>query len=468
MKRLSLILTTFAILTAGSATAQRQFYRTAYFMEGSTFRSASNPAFRPYRGYVNIPVLGGMNMGLASTSLSVDGLLYPVDGKLVPFYDRNVTWDDLSARLQNNNSFDIDFNTSLLGFGFYTGPSFWSFSLDLRASAGFNLPKDMFRFMKQVSGNYDMANLSAGASAYLSASVGYSRRIFENLTVGGRVNFLGGLARINLAYDKLNVRLNEDVWYIDAQGDFEMAIGNYVPGEEDGNIDFNSLGDIDLGSIKGFAGRGMTFDIGAEYKLMDRITFSASILDMGYMRWNRGITRGVSTTSYTFEGFELKSDGSGGIDTSLDYDFNEIISFEQTSSDSFRSKMRATVILGAELDIFGNNLLGIGLVYMNRRTEFVKRSEFSVSLTLRATDWVTASGSYTFKQPQGTGSDSSNLGLAINFHPRWINFFIGTDFLVSKMNSYLVPISQNRFNIYTGIAIPLGKEKPREMKKLGI
>lgn len=46
-----------AALLATGAAAQNP---TAYFMEGSTFRSQFNPAFAPLRGYVNIPAIGGV------------------------------------------------------------------------------------------------------------------------------------------------------------------------------------------------------------------------------------------------------------------------------------------------------------------------------------------------------------------------------------------------------------------------
>lgn len=52
------ILIAAALLATGAA-AQNP---SAYFMEGSTFRSQFNPAFAPLRGYVNIPVLGGVQV----------------------------------------------------------------------------------------------------------------------------------------------------------------------------------------------------------------------------------------------------------------------------------------------------------------------------------------------------------------------------------------------------------------------
>ena len=66
------------LLLASGVAAQNP---TAYFMEGTTFRSQFNPAFAPLRGYVNIPGLGGIDIN-ASGNLAVDKLLYPRNGIL--------------------------------------------------------------------------------------------------------------------------------------------------------------------------------------------------------------------------------------------------------------------------------------------------------------------------------------------------------------------------------------------------
>lgn len=71
-----IIYTLIAAFVACTAVVQTP---SAYFMEGSTFRSQLNPAFAPLRGYVNIPVLGGVQVNV-SGNLSVSDIFYPVNG----------------------------------------------------------------------------------------------------------------------------------------------------------------------------------------------------------------------------------------------------------------------------------------------------------------------------------------------------------------------------------------------------
>ena len=81
-----IIYTLIAAFVACTAVAQTP---SAYFMEGSTFRSQLNPAFAPLRGYVNIPVLGGVQVNV-SGNLSVSDIFYPVNGSLVTLFDKKM------------------------------------------------------------------------------------------------------------------------------------------------------------------------------------------------------------------------------------------------------------------------------------------------------------------------------------------------------------------------------------------
>lgn len=82
------------LLLASGVAAQNP---TAYFMEGTTFRSQFNPAFAPLRGYVNIPAIGGMNINVGG-NIAVDNILFSRDGKLVTLLDSSVSAADaLSA-----------------------------------------------------------------------------------------------------------------------------------------------------------------------------------------------------------------------------------------------------------------------------------------------------------------------------------------------------------------------------------
>ena len=139
------------LLLASGVAAQNP---TAYFMEGTTFRSQFNPAFAPLRGYVNIPGLGGIDIN-ASGNLAVDKLLYPRNGKLVPLLDEAVSTRQALSGLNADNLLGIDTRVNLIGFGAFTRnhKNFWSFDLNARTTADATLPYSLFAFLKEGTGS---------------------------------------------------------------------------------------------------------------------------------------------------------------------------------------------------------------------------------------------------------------------------------------------------------------------------
>ena len=58
-----------------------------------------------------------------------------------------------------------------------------------------------------------------------------------------------------------------------------------LPENENGDY----IDEIDFGSF-GFAGYGGAIDLGISYKLLDKLTLSASVLDLGFIKWSKSNT----------------------------------------------------------------------------------------------------------------------------------------------------------------------------------
>ena len=74
MKRLIYITLCFVALVASIDTSAQM--RTAYFMEGSYFRTDMNPALAPTRGYIAMPLMSGVGMTMSNNFLSVNNFFY--------------------------------------------------------------------------------------------------------------------------------------------------------------------------------------------------------------------------------------------------------------------------------------------------------------------------------------------------------------------------------------------------------
>ena len=205
----SKIIGVFFMMLVCTLSANAQFLRTSYFMEGTHYRQQLNPALTPTKGYFNLPVIGAVNATVGSTSLGYQDIIDIIDDG-----DDFYTKPDFMNRLKDNNKLNVNFSTEILSAGWYKGKNFWSFNIGLRTDIGANLTKSMFTFLNEMDGiednwrnsNYDISNQQLNINAYAEVGLGLSRQINSRLTVGARVKALLGIGNMDLKLN--NVAMN--------------------------------------------------------------------------------------------------------------------------------------------------------------------------------------------------------------------------------------------------------------------
>ncbi len=356
MKKLYILIA--AALLATGAAAQNP---SAYFMEGSTFRSQFNPAFAPLRGYVNIPVLGGVDITL-SGHLALDTVLYPRNGNLVTLLDSSVSSADALENLKTKNLLGLGTRINVIGFGAFTKnhKNFWSFDLNVRANEDTNLPYSLFEFIK-LGQEGNISGFGASASAYAEAAFSYSFPLMnDRLYVGVRGKFLVGQARTHVNYDRFNVSLQQERWYVDTQGSIDITAGG-AEAKVNPETGIFELGDIDIKPTKP-AGYGGAVDLGATYDILPNLQASLAVTDLGFISWSKKESiAGVSTQTLEFSGVTVPDDGT---DPTPDFDF-EMLKFRPTDGKSTSKMLRASVNAGLEYEVWRHKI-GIGLLYTAR------------------------------------------------------------------------------------------------------
>lgn len=449
---------------------QAQYLRSSYFMEGTSARLQLNPGLQPTKGYFNLPVIGSFNISASSNVLGTSDIIDVINSGS-NLYSNDALFD----RLKTDNRLNVNLNTDILSFGWYRGKGFWSFNVGLRADFGATLGKDMFSMMRTMNGfaledvagtnqSYSLSDQKLNMKAYAEIGLGYSRRVTEKLTVGARVKVLLGLARAEMNINQFD--LNLDVpkpsymndqnyesrgelsptdWY-GAHYDYS-ANGNVITTLKGGGMTFDNTGmidnfDLDAGDL-GIAGSGFGIDLGASYKVWDNLTVSASILDLGFLKWKES-----ETTVATVTGGENVTINSDNYDR---YIGGDILSFErfdfaEGSPEKVQTKTRlySTLLLAGEYGLL-NNKLSVGAMYTARFVEPKTLNELTFSATFRPKNWLNAAISYSPIQASG-----KSIGLALKLGP----LFVGTDYMFFGSNSKSV-------NGFLGISFPLGgKPKP--------
>lgn len=448
MKNRILLLAAALLVWAGAA-AQNT---TAYFMEGTTFRSQLNPAFAPLQGYVNIPVLGGVSVNM-NGNLSLEHILYPVDGSLVTLLDGRVPAETALDGLKSRNLLGLDTRINLIGFGSFTRnhKNFWSFDLNLRVMTETHLPYELFDFLKRGQST-TIRDIGVYAESFIEAGFNYSFPVTDKLYIGARAKFLVGVGRAHMNIDRFDVSLDENTWRADASGRIDVTAAGLdfeTAATPDGKETFQ-LNDMNY-SFKGPAGYGFALDLGATYQVLPDLQVSLAVNDLGFVCWSKADTRtGVMNKDLNFEGVVI-----GGPDTpQADFDLGEF-EFETVASPATTKMLRATINAGVQYDLLRHKL-GLGLLYNVRLWKYKALHNLMASVNYRPCRWFTLAGSYFFIE-----NKAHAVGLALNCCPSWINFYIATDMLVGKHTPQFLPVKQSSINVTLGLGIPIGPRSTR-------
>jgi hypothetical protein len=59
----------------------------------------------------------------------------------------------------------------------------------------------------------------------------------------------------------------------------------------------------------------------------------------------------------------------------------------------------------------------------------------------------------------GVSTYGTELGWMLNFHPAGFSFFLGSDFMITKVTPQFIPSNNMNASVTMGISIPFGKRK---------
>lgn len=464
-------------LALGTAAFAQTTMKTAYFLDGYDFRHRLNPATPSARSYFTLPALGYTSVGVSS-NLGINTFLYPTaDGGLTTFMSNQVDADTFLGRLSKKNIISQDLNTSILSIGAWGKKNgFTTVELNIRETASVNLPRDLFSFMKNVGGAqyYNISNLGVKARAYAELSLGQSQRISDKLVIGAKVKALLGLASVDLNMKNMNLELSEDRWRVEADGTLQASIGDFVniptygevgdipEGKTADQIDFSHIG-INSGftpaSVLG--GFGVAFDLGFSYEILKGLTVSASVLDLGFIHWKSSMLASTKEGNvWEFNGFENVSLDEGS-ENSINNQFNkmgkdlqELIVLYKKESGAYNEMLSATINAAVEYKMPFWDGMSVGGLFTTRIQGAHTQYEGRVSLNIAAGNCLGFSASY------GLSNFGSSFGAYLNLHCRAIDFFVGTDSIVTNFapfNNLLVPYKRLNLAMNFGLAFNLSK-----------
>lgn len=435
--------------------AAAQSPHSGYFLENIPNRHELNPSLTPdfnYASFLGLPLGGMMTIGLNS-NVGAETFLFSRNDELVTGLHESVSSEEFLGKLKKNNYLEANLRLNILSFGFKKWGGFNTFNLNVRSTTGFNLPRELFEFAKigQEDGapaSYDLSSIGVSTTNYVEFAFGHSRQITDKLRAGAKFKYLAGVAAADFSLDRMDVNMSGDRWSIRESG--QLFTTNVV------DIMYNQNGEIDDFELDagrlGVAGNGIGFDFGASYQLLDNLTLSASLTDIGFITW-KGSTATANPDEFIFDGFhhigaeDNPETGESALDQEMDQledDLKALARFKNEEDSRRTQSLTTTLNIGGEYSVL-NRKISFGLLSSTRMTSPKVWTELMASVNFRPASWfhATLNGSVS--------NLGQSVGVLLNFCPKGFNFFIGSDYIPLKYSKQGIPVSTAKLNFVMGL-----------------
>ena len=268
-------------------------------------RIFQNPAFIPdQRLFVGIPVLSGVQSAYAHP-FSYNDVLERDSYDSITFKVENFL--DKVAR---NDEFRLYSDVDIFSFGtsISNGKFFIGLSVRERYSQHIMIPENLCNLLwygnasPQLFGEHANIAPSFDAIAFDEWGVSFSGYAMKKkMTWGGRLKYFSGRINATTVKSEFEVYTDTATYEIHMRSDFEM--------QTSGIDDIEHYLDQRVSSLVFPGNNGIGVDLGLSYRFNDHISISASVLDIGFVRWKSRTMAFVSHypgEEFVFKGLTLK------------------------------------------------------------------------------------------------------------------------------------------------------------------
>jgi hypothetical protein len=454
-------------------------------MEDVPVRHLLNPSFQPETDfYLSLPVIGFTQFSLGNNSVSLKDIIFNQNGNTVSFLNTVADQQRFYNTLKTNTLIHGDIQTNLLSFGMRQESAYWTFSLTERMDVAGNLPKDLFKISlfgtpDPQNNSFDFTKLDGDVNVYTEAALGYSKKLNDKWTVGGKLKLLIGSANFSNNNNQLLLQAGTNQWLINGAG----TANSSGPFKINTTDNYQSYSYAVSGNIKDWftpSGMGAGIDAGFEYQLNKNIRLSAALLDLGFIHWTRNVQNNQYGVNYAFNGLNLFNNNSTG--NTFQAVYNQLIlnnglvdTIVNAFNSSTGSKIKAVYYttatnaklnLGFEYSILKDKvnvgLLSHSQLYINTLTE-----DITGSVNARPFQWLDTSLSYSLFNGR-----FSTFGAGLGLKTGLFHWFFAADYIPfekatlslsgigagsSKIN-IPVPYNSTTFNLSAGVNIVFDKK----------
>ena len=436
--------------------ASAQYDNTVYNLVTVPQTNLTNPAVMPdYEYHFGFPFLSSSYTGFGTSGPRYEDVL-------IKRADDSLIFDIPGAIsvMKEKNNFNAREVNQILNFGMRWQDWYFSASVSEIADVNLMYSKDIMQLAgmgnaSKIGEAFDLAPTALKAQHYREYALGAAYDFDDQWNFGARVKFLFGKAAIDTKEMSGKLTTTEDYYYISAESN--MTVNMSIPEFKKDTLEPVTMGEY-LFTGWNF---GMGFDFGATYKLDEQWTFSASVLDLGWITYNRWLkTYSSENVNWTYKGIDAMQ-FEGMTDQQRDDRLEEIkdslidmVQLEE-SVQPFNVQLTAKIYLHANY-----KLSDVENVSAMLRTEIfhnVWRPSLTLAYYRRLHKNFGVTGSYTI-----ANRSYANFGLGVVVDAAPLQIYIVTDNVVGLV----VPDKVHYANLHFGINFIFPKKGSKAMMDL--
>jgi len=451
-----------------------------YYLENVPQSNLLNPAMTPRcNGYFGIPGVNTVYVNL-QTDISQKFLLQSTDSGTFSLISKFFDYDKFYSKIGKAMTLRNYDNITPINFGFRGKNGYFTFSLSEKIKANITFPADYFRILDKGipdGSNFDFSKMGINAQIYQEYAFGYSRNLIKNLRVGARLKILQGFYSLKTNFNTFSLNTGTELWDFKAKGDIYSSIPLQIIKKEDGTIDsvkisdeYSDIDPIDLikNNLFKFSNFGMATDLGAVYDLNRSWSFSASIIDLGFIRWKKDLNSMHFNGAFQYTGLNISGSNIDSIDNAFSGLLDSINYFDGYAGDEkYFTGLGTAIYLGGQYHV--NHYFSAGLLSRSVIDKNYFYQEFNLSANLNLYNVLTTNLNYNVAF---SGEQYAGFGLGLRLFPLQLYLMLDnipltyTHYIVDDSDGIFAPNDLRSFNIMIGLNLIFGANGYQDHPKI--
>jgi hypothetical protein len=402
------ILFLFLAFCAGKASAQQELMLES--LPDVWHSTALNPSYFPENKHLVIGLPGYALDAAHSGSLTYNDVFKKSGGRTV------IDFGSAIPKLDDQNSAFFEQRIETFSIGLRL-PGNWMLQAGHanRYSGVLSYPKSLPELIWNGNAPYvgQTVNVSLKAQMFdwneWSAGLSHS---FGRFTIGVRVKYLAGISALQTDnnHNTATIYTDPDIYQLTLNTDYGFHSSSLISAIDTSGLGFN----VKLANLKKkifTSNPGMALDLGFTWKVSDKMTISASVLDLGgTIQWVEDAAYHLSQGNYTYSGVTfpggsiINGTDSLNFKTKLDT-LNDIFKFNKTP-EKFTTKLPVRAYVNISYKLLPK--WTIGVAYYTTQQQARTTSAVGASVRWQTMPWLSLGALYSVNQ-----RSAANIGFHV-------------------------------------------------------